>query len=245
LTIIRGKEYGMNVGWLARLGGVALALGLIYGGFDLAGATGPPSNVTGIVTVGNDASNPVPVQQQGTATVNVNNTPLPVQQQGTATVNVSNTPLPVTGTVKIDPTANTVQLGGTATVHTQAADNPAFEPVGGGASLNAGDGDVIFSGFAYTVPAGKELVIQSATFAADLLQGEHILFVAITTDHGTVYLAPLSDESSDTRDEIVGGGPITLYASPGDQVSVRATRFPTNAESTIEVDFTGYLVNLP
>jgi hypothetical protein len=48
-----------------------LVSGVVYGGLDLAGATGPPSIVTGQVTVGNTPANPVPVRQQGTATVTV------------------------------------------------------------------------------------------------------------------------------------------------------------------------------
>jgi hypothetical protein len=71
---------------------LVVVLGLAYGGLNLAGAAGPPSNVTGIVTVGNDPSNPVPVQQQGTANVNVTNTSVPVHEQGTANVNVDNFP---------------------------------------------------------------------------------------------------------------------------------------------------------
>jgi hypothetical protein len=54
---------------LTRLGVLVLALGLLYGGLNVAGATGPPGLITGVVTVGNTPSNPVPVQQQGTATV--------------------------------------------------------------------------------------------------------------------------------------------------------------------------------
>jgi hypothetical protein len=56
--------------WMTRLGVLVLALGLIYGGLDIAGAApggpGPPAQT---VVVDNTATNPVPVQQQGTATV--------------------------------------------------------------------------------------------------------------------------------------------------------------------------------
>jgi hypothetical protein len=48
------------------------------------------------VFVGNDAANPVPVAQQGTADVRVTNATLPVQQQGTADVRVTNGSLSVT-----------------------------------------------------------------------------------------------------------------------------------------------------
>jgi hypothetical protein len=74
------REYAIGGGL------IVLALGLLYGGLDLAGATGPPSIVTGQVTVANTATNPVPVQQQGTATVSVANDTVPVHEQGTADV---------------------------------------------------------------------------------------------------------------------------------------------------------------
>ena len=47
------------------------------------------------VVVTNDAANPVPVDQQGTADVNVTNASVPVQQQGTADVRVTNGSLTV------------------------------------------------------------------------------------------------------------------------------------------------------
>jgi hypothetical protein len=47
------------------------------------------------VFVTNDAAHPVPVDQQGTADVNVTNSSLSVQQQGTADVRVTNTSVPV------------------------------------------------------------------------------------------------------------------------------------------------------
>jgi hypothetical protein len=59
---------------------LVLVLGLAYGGLNLAGAAGPPSIVSGTVTVGNDATSPLPVQQQGTANVNVTNSSLAVTQ---------------------------------------------------------------------------------------------------------------------------------------------------------------------
>jgi hypothetical protein len=74
------RKYAITGGLLV------LVLGLAYGGLDLAGATGPPSIVTGQVTVANTAANPVPVQQQGTATVTVANDTVPVHEQGTANV---------------------------------------------------------------------------------------------------------------------------------------------------------------
>jgi hypothetical protein len=56
-----------------RLGLLVLALGLIYGGFDIAGAAGPPPGVppAGTVTVANSSTNPVPVNVGNQPTVTV------------------------------------------------------------------------------------------------------------------------------------------------------------------------------
>jgi hypothetical protein len=81
---------------LTRLGVLVLGLGLLYGGLNVAGASGPAQVVTGTVTVGNPTTKPVPVQEQGTPTVSIANTTVPVHEQGTANVNVTNSTLAVT-----------------------------------------------------------------------------------------------------------------------------------------------------
>jgi hypothetical protein len=214
----------MNVRWLARLGGVALALGLIYGGFDLAGATGPPSTITGIVTVGNDTSNPVPVQQQGTATVNVNNTPLPV-----------------TGTVKIDPASNTVNIGSADTVSTAAADNPAFNPVTGECS-DIEAGNVVCT--IYTVPAGSELAVTSVSMNIGIPTGDSLSDAAIGHRAGGVpseFNVPVTLEGSETY---LGGLATQFYADPGtDVLCLAAVQLPGNISAACTID--GYLVKLP
>src|SRR5438477_4922506 len=83
------------------------------------------------VVVTNSASQPVPVAQQGTASVNV---------------------------------ANTVQVN-PGVVSTKAADNPAFQAFktkGLAAESNGGEG--LLDTNTYTVPAGKELVVESVSF---------------------------------------------------------------------------------
>jgi hypothetical protein len=83
--------------WMTRLGFLVLALGLVYGGLDIAGAApGAPTPPAQTVTVGNTANSPVPVQQQGTATVPISNAAVPTHEQGTANVDVTNSSLPVT-----------------------------------------------------------------------------------------------------------------------------------------------------
>lgn len=123
-------------------------LGLVYGGLNIAGAAQPAASSN--VTIDNTAANPVPVEEQSTVNVkvrNANGNPVPVQQQGPLTVTVSNPSLPVTGTLNIDPSS--VQK-------TSAADNPALQPV----EVVGGEGNI------YSVPAGKELVIDQVSIIA-------------------------------------------------------------------------------
>jgi hypothetical protein len=195
------------------------------GGFDQAGATGPPNQQ---VTVANSSADPVPVQQQGTATVNV-----------------GNTPLPVTGTVRIDPAGNTVQLGGTATVHTQAADNPAFTPIHLATVVTLRDGQFGDSEVLYQVPAGKELVIQQVSFSGRLPTGENITEMAIESSDGSTWFPVLSDEPDGAQDAITGGGPATIYVGAGSGVVAGVSRFSASDIGIVYMFANGYLVNLP
>jgi hypothetical protein len=176
------------------------------------------------VSVGNTAANAVPVQQQGTATVNV-----------------SNASLPVTGTVKIDPTGNPAQ--------TQAADNPAFQPVHAIASTAAGDGVFDVSGVAYTVPADKELVVEYVSFALSApptdawtngylstTSGGLINFVNLD---GTV--TPVTNTDTVTS----GGQTVRLYYPPGSDLACTFERAPAVSFGDMSCDISGYLVSLP
>jgi hypothetical protein len=80
---------------LIRLSMGVLGFGLLYGGLDVAGAA-PGGQQPSTVIVGNTSTDPVPVQQQGTATVSISNAAVPVHEQGTANVNVANNSLSVT-----------------------------------------------------------------------------------------------------------------------------------------------------
>ena len=101
-------------GKLAWFGFLVLALGLAYGGVNVAGAD-VPGGVSGNVTVQNTATNPVPVS---------------------GAVTVANTP-----SVKIDPSGNTVQLSGTADVNVKNSSLTVAPPppiTGGGGSTSFG-----------------------------------------------------------------------------------------------------------
>jgi hypothetical protein len=103
-------------------------------------ATTPFQNV--VVT--NTPTNPVNVQQQGTADVNVTNSTVPVHEQGTATV---------TGTVGLDPAGNTVNLGTTDRGRLDTANAHL-------AAIDAATGQLSFdgSGNLKTAPQGTQTV---------------------------------------------------------------------------------------
>jgi hypothetical protein len=213
----------MNKRLVIRLGVLVVALGLVYGGLDLAGAApsgnGPPPQA---VIVGNTAAQPVPVQQQGTATVNVNNASLPVN-----------------GTVKIDPTGNGVV--------TKAADNPAFQPVTrvcfddqvGGVNCDL-----------YTVPAGKELVATGVSINIILAKAGSTVLSEALIGHtaggvaGAFYIPVSNIGTSDFTSTFQGGVMTQLYADPGTTVTCNAGS-QGSGEMAEECSLDGYLVNLP
>ena len=87
-----------------RGGLLVLALGLVYGGLDFAGAAPTPPGLNQTVTVANSVATPVPVQQQGTATVNVSNASIPVT--GTVKTSAADNPAfqPINRSCSSDPT---------------------------------------------------------------------------------------------------------------------------------------------
>jgi hypothetical protein len=213
----------MNNRLVIRLGVLVLALGLVYGGLDLAGAApganGPPPQT---VIVGNTATQPVPVQQQGTASVNV-----------------SNASLPVSGTVKIDPGGNGVE--------TTAADNPAFQPVTR-ACFDDHTGGVNCD--LYTVPAGKELVVTTASINITLAKASstglsEALIGHVAGGNAGAFYVPVSNVGTgDLTSTLQGGGMTQFYADPGTTVTCSAGSLGSG-EMAEECSVDGYLVNVP
>jgi hypothetical protein len=91
----------------------------------------------------------VPVHEQGTANVNVTNTTVPVHEQGTATVSVSGTP-----SVNVSNTTVPVHEQGTAAVRSGNEEVSVHDQIENGTGNSCIDNSV------YTVPAGKELVLE-------------------------------------------------------------------------------------
>jgi hypothetical protein len=207
--------------FVTRLVLLVIVGGLIYGGIDLAGAASPPNVVTGSVTVANTPSNPVPVQQQGTATVSVNNASIPI-----------------TGTVKIDPST---------VVHTSDANIPAFQPVEK-SSGTAGGGDL--DADLYTVPAGKELVVDEITAlmtvptdTVDLTSYFYVLDPAAQTAVIGASL-PMITELDQIGPQPYASEQTQFYAGPGTHVECHAQAEVVVA-MTMSCSFAGHLVDLP
>jgi hypothetical protein len=187
------KEDDMSVSWSARLGLVVLALGFVYGGFNLADAGGPPNQM---VTVANSTANPVPVQQQGTSTV------------------------------RVDPAT---------VVQTSAADNPAFQPV---LLYQANCG-----GDLYTVPSGKELVVDDVSFHADFATDAN---GGVVVFHGSTIVFDLwvpMTSSDPAQGEFAGSEQTQFYVDPGDRLNMFFDE--GGSDSIMDCSVAGHLVDLP
>jgi hypothetical protein len=181
---------------LTRIFFLVPVIALIYGGIDLAGASGPPTIVSGQVTVANTPSNPVPVQQQGTATV------------------------------RVDPST---------VVQTSAADNAAFQPV-----LLYQDN---CGGDLYTVPAGKELVVDDVSFHADFATDAN---GGVVVFHGSTIVFDLwvpMTSSDPAQGEFAGSEQTQFYVNPGDRLNMFFDEGGSN--SIMDCSVAGHLVTLP
>lgn len=163
--------------------------------------------------------------------------PVPVTLQGTQAVAIQGTPaVTVSGAVTTAP--------------------PALQPVQKSqfATFNSGSR---FSTTAdlYTVPAGKELVIQTVSISANLFAGDqrlmHVLFQAQSGDFVpfTVNVQPVDEGVfSQTNAHIYRTTEsVTAYVGPGNTLSAVGTRDGSAISTTdsLGVGFAGYLVDAP
>jgi hypothetical protein len=99
---------------------------------------------------------------------------------------------------------------------------------------------------AYTVPAGKELVLQESSFHATVQPGQDLQGVDVNTNAGFAnWIAPqheTTDELGDTS--IVGSTAGTYYAAPGQRVYCEFRRNATAGDMSAECTLNGYLVTV-
>jgi hypothetical protein len=186
-------------------------------------AAGPDPGVN--VTVTNGTSQPVPVRIQGTSTVSGN-------------VSVTNTP--------------NVNVVNEAVVRN--SDNPALQPVHVKVVVQLrSDGTWVFGGnSAYTVPAGKRLVIEHVDgtgFLGGAPTGRLMLQLSVSNEgfigHGIgVSSEPLPCTASQSC--VVIAQPVRIYANPGDQIglNINGRITPASNFSFVELTLNGHLVDL-
>ena len=144
----------------------------------------------------------------------------------------------------------------TNTVSTRGADNPAFQPFQHEGSINFGPG-LVGSEATFTVPNGKRLVIEFASFWLLLPTGQKptsnwvgVVNSAVSSNH-LKHFVPLVFQGTSVfggqnSDSFVGSSPVRLYADPGTTVElvVRSTGVGAGNGSAF-VSISGYLVDVP
>lgn len=176
-----------------------------------------------IVTITTNMGNAAPPTQN----VNVVNTP---------NVNVSNTP--------------NVQVGNTTTnpVPTRDVDNPARQPFQIGLGISVANGNLTANG-SFTVPAGKQLVIEFVSALAAISSGQKLTLQFSTTGGGApvAFTLPafLQGTFGGTVDDYAVAQQMRVYADPGTSVQFVLTQNNTTAGALADIGVSGYLVNVP
>jgi hypothetical protein len=211
---------------IARLG-----RGVVYLAVAVAATAAIPAFAAGAdstkdVIVANTAANPAQVAVQGTAKVAI---------QGTPAVTIAGSPtVTVAGTIATAaPTLTPVQKTQFGTF----ASGSRFS-----STINL-----------YTVPAGKQLVIQTVSVGANLFAGDqrlmHVLFNAQSGDviPFVINVQPVDEGLfASTGAEIFRGTQtVTAYAGPGTTVTAVGTRTGTDINTTdsVSAGVAGYLVD--
>jgi hypothetical protein len=156
---------------------------------------------------------------------------VPVHEQGTASVTVTNT------------------------VPTKASDNPAFQPAEETEAFTLTPGATGGGGTVYTVPAGKRLVIETASVVAQLPTTQRaianlLINLAGATGHTGpgigVFMIPM-ELQFDNGTTALSAGTLGshMYADAGTTVDVSVGRSDGTGTGTFTVAVAGYLVNTP
>ena len=237
---------------------LVLALGLTYGGLNLAGAAVPSGVLS--VFVNNTATNPVPVNVSNESvhvngTVSVANTPTVKVDPTGNTVTVGNTP-----NVKLDPTGNTVQIApgqsvsvsGTPTVSVSGTASVQVAPtdivkaaayVDAQAPYNSDNKDL------YTVPAGKRLIVTYVSALGTTTTGtneELTLYEIFNGTGGPIAAVPLhfvGTFTSSGGDNYQASEQTWFVVDSGDTLSASLAHSTNTGFAASNVNVYGYLVN--
>ena len=222
----------------------------------LIALTDPPKSAAGpgpssVIVV----NTPLPISPTGTqtvaGTVNVGNFPgtQAVTVGNTPNVNVANMP-----TMELDPSM-IVAIPNTANkaLLIRDTDNPARQPVHHDMVCDMkAINDVPFicvDPFPYTVPSGKELVIESVSAQVQLPTTQKVNFLSfLTTVGGTgvlMSLAPSYQFDDGTLAHFVVSQQMRMYADPTTFVSIGCNRSSFLGDGQCRAAFSGYLVDVP
>jgi hypothetical protein len=166
---------------------------------------------------------------------------------------VAPVPVPISGNVGITGTA-AVQVTNTATnpVRIRNVDNPVQQAVTFSAEVVVPDGSFgEINSNAFTVPAGKRLVLEYVSGHASLQPGQKPLVSMITAFGFGGYVhyltaVPQGDFSaiSARPEEFTINGPLRLYSDGGFSLLIELTRNSSAGLALLQLTFSGYLVDL-
>ena len=184
--------------------------------------------------------------------VTVVNTPLPI----TGNVNVTNNPLNVSFNGMAQPVLVANTAGSPAFV--RAVDSPARQPFQASVTINIADG-AFFSGevTGFTVPAGKRLILETATFDIQLPSPQQVIapeirvhggstdveFPVVVQTEGTIPVVVNGQTQNETH--YSGSQHVSFFADASTTVTFSVVR-SANSQAVIGLfGVAGYLVDQP
>ena len=174
---------------------------------------------------------------------------------GTAPVSIVNPlPLPVSGAIGLAPGSSlTIANGADNPVLVRDVDErPAYQPFRTRFSVGFSIGESADLVSGYTVPAGKRLVVEDASARAFLPPGQVAeVSLAVLVSGGVFYNRRLPlifarrTPGISQSDVLVGGDMVRLYLAAGESLGATGGRSSEEATGSIDVQVTGYLIDVP
>jgi hypothetical protein len=194
---------------------VAVVAGVVVGMFALTGtAAAPPAGAPVRIVDADDASFAAHVDADGN--------------------------LQVSGEVGIDPAGNTVSVDSSTPLSVSTIDDAArqaFEEAG-----TVGFATSVAT-LEFTVPEGKRLVIEFASFSVDIPTGQQVLEFRIQTRRVGHLLVPSSTGAFFGSDHFVASQDLRLYADGGTTVQLVGRRGTNTGAGVMYAAVSGYLID--
>lgn len=174
------------------------------------------------------------------------------QSKPTVTVvNTASNPVPVTGSVTVGNAVIPVEVSNADPIPVSVSSGPAVQPIHDTVSSSLEDGEFGVFKIAYTVPAGKRLVIEFISFQSRIPIGQRPEPFGLNTKVGGetgFYVFPVSFAFEDTNiglDTYVASSPTRIYCDPGQSLIFRLGRTANDGTASAFFTFSGYLENVP